>query len=133
MTRRKPSGLPRPTWTSLTVEALARADDFLGLPEIMAKTKGSSNQITAALHSLKQYHVVDSVESGGRLFWFLTGQDDRQFTRKERCEECEPRHRGGQPFDRPATPKASTEKRLNKLRAEIREANEIAARLRITK
>lgn len=69
---------PKPTWTWLTYQALLAADDFMSLQQLLEVTKASVNQLTAALHSLKMYRAVDSVESGGRLYWFATPLTDRR-------------------------------------------------------
>lgn len=78
-----------PTWTSKITKALREADDFLNLVQIRAATGASTSQATAALHHLKHSaHVVDSIESGGVLWWFLTGGDDRSRTIEERAREA---------------------------------------------
>ena len=69
----------RPTWTTKVLEELVRADDFLCLTEVMARTGASVNRATAALHHLSKCRVVESVVGGdGKLWWFATpAQDSR--------------------------------------------------------
>lgn len=130
-----------PTWTTLVVEALGHADDFLGLPELQAKTGGSANQLTAALYWLKACHRVDSVVSNGRLYWFLLPEIEDQRSRHldQRTPESRPRRpRGGQGLMKaghpsPARIKASKPAAESGLAREIREANEIAARIQAKK
>jgi len=77
-----------PTWTFRVLKALRAADDFQSVAQIREATGGSSNQITAALWHLKnKASAVDSVESGGSLWWFVTGEDKRPVTRDERAVE----------------------------------------------
>ena len=85
--------LPKePTTTSLVVEALTRRDDFMTGAQLTAATGRGSNQVWAALSHLRNRHVVDSVESAGRLWWFLTAaDDDRQRVVEERRPEDKPR------------------------------------------
>lgn len=87
-TRYKPADR-KPTWTSLTVDALTRADDFLNTRQIMAATSGSANQIAAALHHLKGFGVVAAMESDGVLWFYLTGNDTRSRVVGERVPEPE--------------------------------------------
>lgn len=79
------------TWTSVTEDTLRIMDDFLSMQQIVALTGGASNQISAALYSLKMYLVVDCVISEGQLFWFLTGLDTRVRVVEERTPEDKPR------------------------------------------
>ena len=67
---------PEPTWVSRVEDALRAADDFLPLGELMQLTGASYNRATAALHHLRRCHAADSVESGGRLYWFATPHTD---------------------------------------------------------
>lgn len=77
----------KPTWTSLTVDALRIADDFMNVAQLVAATGGSANQIAAALHSLKGYRVVGAMESDGVLWFYLTGEDTRTTTVEARTPE----------------------------------------------
>jgi hypothetical protein len=92
MSRPRTRNAPQPTWTSLVEEALRTADDFLGAPELVARTGGNTNQISAALHGLLRYRAVDCVsDAAGRLFWFATPQTD---TRTKRCDVRRPEDPG---------------------------------------
>jgi hypothetical protein len=77
----------RPTWTSLTVDALKRADDFMTLQQLLGATGATSNQMTAALHHLKKFRVVDAMENDGVLWFYLTGEDTRARVTEERTPE----------------------------------------------
>lgn len=92
MSRPRTTNPPRPTWTFLVEEALRAADDFVGAPELAARTGGNTNQVSAALHALCRYRAVDCVsDAAGRLFWFATPDTD---TRVRRCEERRPEEPG---------------------------------------
>lgn len=71
------------TTTLLVLEALQNADDFLTAREIMRITGRESNRVTAALAHLRKHKVVECLEQDGQLFWYLTGEDDRETTREE--------------------------------------------------
>lgn len=79
----------RPTWTSLVFEALVRANDFASVPMLMAATRGTVNQVTAALSHLAKRHAVESVVGpDGKLWWFATPDyDDRIRVVEERVPE----------------------------------------------
>ena len=77
-----------PTWTSKTVDALRRADDFLNMEQLLAATGATGDQMRAALHHLKvRAGAVDCLEAEGHLWWFLTGEDRRSKTVDERVPE----------------------------------------------
>lgn len=87
---RRPSYLKadrRPTWTALTTEALRRIDDFATLEQLMTLTGANGNQMRATLHWLKRAGVVEAMETDGRLWWYLTGEDKRIREVPERTEE----------------------------------------------
>ena len=69
---------PEPTWVSQVEEALARADDFMSFADLLQAVGAgcTHNRLTAALHSLRKYKAADSVESGGKLYWFSTPDTD---------------------------------------------------------
>lgn len=72
--------------------ALKSIDDFASVKQLADATKLTSNQVGASLHHLRKHLAVDSVESGGKLWWFLTpGQDTRTFHLDERTPEEKPR------------------------------------------
>ena len=78
-----------PTWTSLVLEALERADDFLSMEHLLtASGAENTNQVSAALHHLAKYGAVESVVGGdGKLWWFATGVDNRMKIVEERARE----------------------------------------------
>lgn len=84
---------PKPTWTSAVQRAMREADDFVNAHQLRERTGGNADQVSAALSHLRKFEVVDSVESGGVLWWFLTGHDRRQQVVEERTPEVEPRKR----------------------------------------
>lgn len=78
----------RPTWTSLTLDALRRADDFLTREALRAATGANPDQLAAALHHLKERAgAVDVLEQGGVPYYYLTGDDCRARTVDERARE----------------------------------------------
>lgn len=81
----------KPTWTSLVLGALTKADDFLSLDQLMAATGANMNQVTASLHHLSKRHAVESVVGGdGKLWWFATpASDDRTKVVEQRIREPE--------------------------------------------
>jgi hypothetical protein len=83
-----------PTMTSLVRDALARADDFLTSDQIARMAALRPQDACKTLAWLRQVHVVDRMESGGRLWWFLTGADDRVRAMEERAKEAQG-NRGG--------------------------------------
>lgn len=89
MTRKK--GTPKPTWTSLVVDCLTRADDFMPLDALVSCTGARNNNVIGAtLHHLSKYKVIDNVVGAdGRLWWFVTGDDTRLRALQERVpEDC---------------------------------------------
>jgi hypothetical protein len=85
----------QPTWTSLVLEALRAQDDFLTFSDIRASVPGSNkNQISAALHELRQYRAVDVIiQPDGKGWWFAlpADSDTRSRTLEERALESRPR------------------------------------------
>jgi hypothetical protein len=79
------------TTTTLVLEALVRADDFRTARQLIADTGRSYNQVLAALHHLRKYHAIDSLESDGALWWYITGEDTRTTVRDERTPETRQR------------------------------------------
>ena len=67
-----------PTYTSLVTDALRSHDDFMSVSQLMSATQATRNQITAALHCLKQVKAIDCIESGGSLYWYLTPDTDQR-------------------------------------------------------
>lgn len=78
----------KPTVTKLVLDALQVCDDFLSLELLRAATGANNNQITAALHHLQKRKAVDCVVGpDDLLWWFATGEDDRQRIVEERVAE----------------------------------------------
>jgi len=82
-----PKAPKRPTWTHLVEEHLRTADDFLPTEALVKATGGSINQVTAALHHLQKYRVIDCVTSPDGLHWFFRGEDSRCRSLEERTPE----------------------------------------------
>lgn len=81
------------TTTTLIVEALERADDFMTMAQIVAATGRTTARVNVALHHLKKHRAIDAMAVEGRLYWYGTPETDsrcKQFD--ERVEETEPRH-----------------------------------------
>lgn len=75
------------TWTSRVHDALRAADDFRSFEQLLAATGANRNQLSAALFHLHKRKVVESIESGGKLWWFITGDDDRLVIVEQRTPE----------------------------------------------
>ncbi len=86
-----PAPAKQPTWTHLVEEALRTADDFLPAARLRELTGASVTQLSAALHHLQKFKVVDAVPAQGELFWFYLGQDTRHFVQEVRTPETKPR------------------------------------------
>lgn len=71
-----PRRFTQPTTTILVSEALKKADDFLTVRQITQLTHRSSNQVTAALHHLRNYHAVQAMPVAGTLYWYQTEEHD---------------------------------------------------------
>ena len=87
----------RPTWTSLILEALTKADDFMTAQQLCVATGANINQVSAALHHLRKRHAVDCLASDNQLFWFATpeGDDRERVVEERRPEEPGTRRRRG--------------------------------------
>jgi len=60
-----------PTTTTLVEEALRARDDFTSTEMLVRSTNRSRNQVSAALHELRKYRVVDVVvDPYGVGWWF---------------------------------------------------------------
>lgn len=60
------------THTFKVEEALRAADDFLTAAMIVKATKLKPNQVSAALHNLRRYRVVDVVVQPNGVGWWFT-------------------------------------------------------------
>lgn len=84
--------LKKTTNTTLVLEALIRADDFLTskmLSDSIGITPGSVN---VAVHSLQSFKAVECVEGNGKLWWFATPENDTRTKHiHERTPESRPR------------------------------------------
>jgi DNA-binding transcriptional regulator GbsR (MarR family) len=87
MTIRHPRKEAAPSLVSRVQDLLQAADDFLSLPQIQQQTGLSGPQVAASISHLRKFRVVDSVESNGCLFWFITGEDTRLREFRERVKE----------------------------------------------
>lgn len=73
-------------------QALIARDDFTTCAQLAEITKLTRNQVTASLHHLKKHSVVESMESDGSLWWYMTpGLDTRVRHIDERTPEEKPR------------------------------------------
>lgn len=90
--------------TSLVEQALTQAQDFMTVPQIAAAVNLPSASIMTALRWLVKAKAADSLESGGRLYFFITPETDTR-TKKvtEHRKEDEPRVvRNRRPYTRKA-------------------------------
>lgn len=81
----------QPTWTHLVEEALRVSDDFLPASRLRELTGANTCQVSAALHHLQKFKVVDAVPAHNELYWFYLGQDTRTVVHEERAPEAKPR------------------------------------------
>lgn len=84
-----------PTCVSQVEEALRLMDDFLSGRQIVDLTGLKPSQVSASLHHLQNKQVVEAVLVNNEPFWFLTGNDERQFVQDERAEHTKVRPAGG--------------------------------------
>lgn len=83
-----------PTCTSVVLAFLVRLDSFATAPQIRTQTGLNVNQVSAALHHLRNRRAVNCMEDGGHLWWYATPQEDnRTFVLDERVPESKPRNR----------------------------------------
>lgn len=81
------------TATTVVLAALRRADDFRTVAQLALEVGQSRNRVSAALHHLRNHHVVDCMESDGQLWWYALPPegDTRSTTVEERTPELKPR------------------------------------------
>lgn len=71
--------IKQPTTTSLVLEVLQQADDFMTI-EMLKQRTGRNNlgDVRMALIGLHHYHAIDFVaDNDGQVWWFATGDDKR--------------------------------------------------------
>ena len=75
------------------MSCLQVSDDFMNLDQIKAATGASSKQAMVSLWYLKNTaSAIDSVESGGVLYWFASAlTDKRGRIQEQRIPEDKPR------------------------------------------
>jgi Fe2+ or Zn2+ uptake regulation protein len=64
------------TTTTLVLDALRRADDFLTAKQLCERTARSTGQVAAALHWLRKAHAIDSIASDDTLYWYARPRED---------------------------------------------------------
>jgi hypothetical protein len=77
----------KPTWTHVILEAMKTLDDFMTAEQIGQLTGANNSQVSATLHHFKNNGVAECLESDGKLWWYLTGEDKRTKTVDERVPE----------------------------------------------
>ena len=85
-----------PTIVSLVEAELRGAGDFMSVQMLISRTGAHSNQVTAALFSLRGFRVADVViEKDGTGWWFALPpeQDTRCHKQSGRAPEVRPRKR----------------------------------------
>lgn len=67
-----------PSKVSLVEEQIRLKDDFITQKQLgsLLEGKANGNQISAALHLLKRYKAIDSMESDGQLWFYGTPESD---------------------------------------------------------
>lgn len=84
--------MKQPTCTSVVLAALLAIDDFATAKQLKDTTGLNANQISASLHELRKYKVVDCLSEAGQLWWYATPDtDQRHHTVALRKEEKMPR------------------------------------------
>jgi len=102
-----PASRSAPVETSYTkriTDALAAADDFVPLSGLVDITRLPATKLRGALHWLKKSKAINSLDSDGRLYWYLTPdadqrlrvieehrrEDEKRTTRKRRAPPAAP-------------------------------------------
>lgn len=80
------------SYTKIVGDFLNKHDDFISTAGIADATGLTTLQLRQTLHWLRQCKAIDSVDSGGTLYWFATPETDtRVRTIDEHRREDEPR------------------------------------------
>lgn len=97
----------QPSFVSLVLDELKRADDFLTLAQLHDRVPELNvNRSTASLAHLRKFRAADFIVSDGITYWYATGEDTRTRTTEERVREAEgSRARGSAPGSRRKAPK----------------------------
>ena len=86
------SAVSAPSNTCRVTTALSERDDFMSLDDLTIATGLTRREVRGAIHWLRKIKAIDSVESAGHLYWFLTADtDQRTHTIDEKKKEDEPR------------------------------------------
>ncbi len=81
------------SYTKKVFDFLCTHDDFIRMKDIATATKLELRQLRQTLPWLRKCKAIDSVESGGELFWYATPDTDtRRYRIDEHRREDEPRH-----------------------------------------
>ena len=83
-----------PTCTFTVENMLRELDDFATREDIIALTGESPNRVSAALHHLRKYKVIDVIiQPDGRGWWFVLPEisDQRSVVKEEITPETRPR------------------------------------------
>jgi len=81
-----------PTLTKVVLDALIAHDDFMRLDTLVEATKLGRHAVQSTLLYLRKHKAIDSVESGGHLYWFPTPKyDQRSKQYAERAPEAKQR------------------------------------------
>lgn len=94
----------RDTDTFKVETVLLEADDFVRLDAIAAKSGLPRNKARCALTHLRYHKAVDSIESSGALYWFLTPDTDNRTSKRTNRKVEEIKRKPAKP--RVKTPRA---------------------------
>lgn len=84
--------VPEPTYTSRVEEALERADDFMTAAGLVEATGIDLHHVSTCIWYMNKVEAIQSLESDGQLWWFLTPDRDRRTKKVEmRRPEDKPR------------------------------------------
>lgn len=83
---------PEPTYMSRVEEALERADDFMTAAGLVEATGIDLHHVSTCIWYMNKVEAIQSLESDGQLWWFLTPDRDRR-TKKIEMRRPEERPR----------------------------------------